>query len=569
MPVTLPDAWKTRWPDYDGVVWYRLSWMQTDTAPTTGLLLENVNRLAEVSVNGSLLMQRAADAAPSRQARGEPRYWLLSPPLLRHGENSLLVRVPGLASYGAGLGTVRIGDAAGLEAGYAQIRAHRLQPLTALIMQLTLGGLFLALWLMHRRETVYGWYGLNALLSFSAGLLASTADGLWFLRDIHVWHRAWLLMFLLSNAAFVIFILRFCDLRRRRAEAGLWLLVAGAAATVVLMPPQSLFLLADILMPTLFVIVLGAELTALWRTWRTWHLKRIDLRILSLFFVLSMAAYVQDLWAQSSYAFWYTYAELSGVALALAWRFADSLRRIAGFNTELIGKIAAARGELAQTLQHQHELEVANARLGERLALAGDLHDSLGGTLVTNILALEQEPRDPADERLLTVLGELRDELQDIIETVATGSTVPLPLARQIAPLRHRITGLFQRRGIACRWKLPGSDAVGLVDTRISADVMRLVQECLTNALRHSGASAVDVELAATGTVLSMSIRDDGCGFDPAAVPAGLGLRSMRARTERLGGTFEIRSSGAGTELRFVLPGAVRDESEADGAASR
>jgi signal transduction histidine kinase len=84
----------------------------------------------------------------------------------------------------------------------------------------------------------------------------------------------------------------------------------------------------------------------------------------------------------------------------------------------------------------------------------------------------------------------------------------------------------------------------------------RIAQEAMQNAVKHARPSRLEVRLAREPEGLSLAVRDDGIGFDPsAAYPGHLGLRSMRERAERLGGTLEILSApGRGTQVRAHIP---------------
>jgi signal transduction histidine kinase len=81
------------------------------------------------------------------------------------------------------------------------------------------------------------------------------------------------------------------------------------------------------------------------------------------------------------------------------------------------------------------------------------------------------------------------------------------------------------------------------------------VQEALTNVRRHSGARHARVALGVEGDALLAEVSDDGRGFDPGALPSGIGTLGMRERAVGLGGRIEVESEpGAGTTVRFVAP---------------
>jgi signal transduction histidine kinase len=90
----------------------------------------------------------------------------------------------------------------------------------------------------------------------------------------------------------------------------------------------------------------------------------------------------------------------------------------------------------------------------------------------------------------------------------------------------------------------------------VETAVYRIVQEALTNAVKHAGANHVSVVVTRKSTTVHVVIEDDGSGFDPGAVSTGgLGLLGMRERVELLDGTFEIDTSPrAGTTLIVELP---------------
>jgi signal transduction histidine kinase len=89
----------------------------------------------------------------------------------------------------------------------------------------------------------------------------------------------------------------------------------------------------------------------------------------------------------------------------------------------------------------------------------------------------------------------------------------------------------------------------------VSVELVRVLQEALTNARRHSGARNVEVGLRMEGEVLVAGVIDDGRGFGPATTRAGVGLSAMRERVEGLGGKIEVKSPpGEGTKVTVRVP---------------
>jgi signal transduction histidine kinase len=110
--------------------------------------------------------------------------------------------------------------------------------------------------------------------------------------------------------------------------------------------------------------------------------------------------------------------------------------------------------------------------------------------------------------------------------------------------------------GIACRLQVADNFPAAPLDARLRHGLFLAFKEALNNAVRHSGASQVVVEMSFATGQLRIAVTDDGRGFALAECPPGSdGLGSMKARLPKLGGRCEIRSQpGKGTTVEFMLP---------------
>jgi signal transduction histidine kinase len=112
--------------------------------------------------------------------------------------------------------------------------------------------------------------------------------------------------------------------------------------------------------------------------------------------------------------------------------------------------------------------------------------------------------------------------------------------------------------GIRCRLEAPLHLPHLPITAETRHNVFLAFKEALHNVVKHARASEVSIFLNPDGLGFVLAVRDNGRGFDPAAVPErpgrGNGLKNMRQRLEKLGGRFEIRSApGSGAEIRFVI----------------
>jgi signal transduction histidine kinase len=549
--VSLPDDWNLRWPGFDGVVWYRL----------TG----NVNMAGMIEVNGVVLARDASLVEPLTRTWNMPRFFRLAAPLLHAGENTLLVRVSGLAAYQPGLGRVSLGDATPIHARYERaLFSHRDAQLIAFAIVATLGCFFLALWLFRRKETAYGWF---AAMQFAWLVISwnQFASSVWPFSGTDAYEAANTIGLLAFCLFYTLFVLRICSLRWPRRETILWFATAAGSLWLMLASHAGIGPARSMLTALAAVYILIPNCILLYFGIRS---ARPDLRILGLVGFINMVAGLHDasafvgvLSGNNYYASLSTVITAIGGALALAWSFARSLHRIEGFNLELQNNIDEARTELAGSLLRQHELELVQARLGERLNLAHDLHDGLGGMLIGNIAALERAPETVSSQRMLDAMRQLRDDLRLIIDAASSQHYGEYSLKELLGPLRHRMSQLFETHDIGIRWRVENLDGVLLTSTQ-SMDLLRILQEALTNVVKHSGATRVEVDLVNDASGLRLLVSDNGRGLPASDDNApGTGMRSMRARAQRLGADLQVKSDSGSTVVSLFRPW---PEAEAD-----
>ena len=201
--------------------------------------------------------------------------------------------------------------------------------------------------------------------------------------------------------------------------------------------------------------------------------------------------------------------------------------------------------------------------LSERMRLAGDLHDTLEQTLLAANLQLNAATRslaghpESAAKRLALakqLLDRSRQEVREAVWDLHRGGGKPQPLG---AILQIACRDAAELSAPQVLFAGPREDI--LVPASLCAQAVRIVRECLTNAVKHAAPSEVRVRMGHDAGQLQLAISDDGRGFHPASVPgpeAGhFGLVSLRERVQRLGGTMQITSTpGTGTCIECTIP---------------
>ncbi|MBI5839190.1 MAG: PAS domain-containing protein [Chloroflexi bacterium] len=227
----------------------------------------------------------------------------------------------------------------------------------------------------------------------------------------------------------------------------------------------------------------------------------------------------------------------------------------------LLHDVTAQKQAQAQLLEQQRAL----AMLSERERLAGELHDDLGqvlafinaqGQAVHRLLARGEV--STADEYVARLVEAAHEADTDLRESIR-GLRVTLASLGLIPSLQDYLQRFEQRYGIQTEIILPEVSLEGAFEPVAEAQILRILQEGLTNARKHANARCVQVVFSLQDTHVQIVIRDDGQGFEPAALSGslcrGFGLQLMRERAENIGGTLEVRSApGEGTQVTLTVP---------------
>jgi signal transduction histidine kinase len=212
--------------------------------------------------------------------------------------------------------------------------------------------------------------------------------------------------------------------------------------------------------------------------------------------------------------------------------------------------VATARSVEARRLRDS----VAGAE-AERARWARELHDetlqALGGLRMLVSAARRRQDagamRAALEDVVTTIDGEI-ESLRTLIRELRPAALDELGPAPAIEELAARTAA---RHGLEVTTEL---DLGGRRSPEVETALYRIIQEALTNAVKHAGAARVAVAAREDDGALRLSVTDDGRGFDPAAPGAGFGLAGMRERVLLLGGTLDVTSGPEGTRIAASLP---------------
>jgi signal transduction histidine kinase len=567
--VALPDSWTQRWPDYSGTVWYRIALRDACSAPQAGnealgLMVKSINMAGEVYLNDTLLWRDASLQEPLSRSWNMPRYWILPDAALRPANNAIWIRVQGQAFSNPGLGWVILGPAAQTLALQQQFWwSNRTIYVINMVGSLCIAGLFGGIWLLYRKQSVHGWFALLNL-AWVLFIYNIVAIDPWPFDDTVSVARGNSIAFMVFCTAYFLFIAKLLQERTlpRWQERGLPALTLGLSLLVALMPENLLQITMDVSGRLHFGLFCLACIAPLIHAWRHRKPENLLYALIGIGFILIAARDVYYfMLAQADFFALTPFANLITmvvITIVLGSRIATSMLRTERFNVELTAAVEQACGELERTMGKEHQLALSNSRLQERLQFIHDLHDGFGSALVRAIVQAEHHAGAHAEAiRHVSTLKSLRDDLRNVMDggRTATADTPATP-AEWMARTRHRFSTLFDELDVNSHWScLP--DWPEPPSVAVCLELTRLLEEALSNVLKHSAATEVEITLAAGAHgALTLEVRDNGVGFDIAAVShqaSGIGLSSMQARIARLGGHLHLESRPGRSVVRANL----------------
>lgn len=220
---------------------------------------------------------------------------------------------------------------------------------------------------------------------------------------------------------------------------------------------------------------------------------------------------------------------------------------------------AEAELRLANSQLRELSASLQSVREEERKRISRELHDDLGQQLTGLKLSLSWLGSRLKDGKSASAedVDEMRYQLDTAIGSVRRLATELRPRALDDVDFGEALTEqtaeFFKHSGIQIALDLQGADQVQ--DDALATALYRIVQEALTNVVRHAAATQVDVSLRHGPQGLHLTVADNGRGFDGAGRAAGMGLVSMRERCSAVGASFGVHSTpGQGTRIEVVMP---------------
>jgi len=537
---SIPHNWDRVLPGYQGDVLYRMILTSSSGMPPPGILLA-ASMNAAIRLNGQWLGNGGPMREPMSRNWNHHLFFPLSAGQMKQGDNLVEILVRGYANNSSGLLRVYTGPLNSVRAAFREFQVRgSFVGMAAWVATGVVGLLALFASLLLRSRMV-ACFALGCMTS-----MVYLADVV--LVDVEIpraiWERAVQFSIVASQGFFMLFIARLLDLKMPRLEMIVSVYLLMGLVLLILVPDSRLMPAAALWEGISLLMVLAADLLA----FIYWISRGEGLYLaVALGLLASLATCLHD---------WIPWVAGNGVAQPFIFYLGPVgfMVAMAALLVSTLVSEAEREREMARTLQgvverNEKGLQRINRSMldlwkdqavrDERDRIVRELHDGLGGRLAA---AAIDSSHDPA---LQKEIREAMDELRFIMGAIDSD----LDPGSLLVACRSRMERLAECSGIQLEWQVEGLPRCMEFGEQ-AMHVIRIIQEGVTNAMRHSQAGRVQVRLDEN----TLIIADDGAGFDEKTVEKGRGLHNLHYRAQRTGGIFDLRSDSSGTMIRISWP---------------
>ena len=540
--------------------WYRIDLAGLAPSAQQRLLyLPRWKTLGHIAVYGDGVLLYQSHGSPIHNGYNHPLLLPLNAAADTPSPASVLIRVNRLRSSGSGFSTLWVGDQDSLNWRYQVRQLLQVQlPFMGSAAFLAVGAFAFAVWLGKRRESLY-------LLFFAISAAA-------FLRMLHYYVSGdylpvsdeWFEWITVASLLWLIILIHLF-LQRLHQQPSAWLTrssVALALACNVATLPHvsasiaSLYLFTPLLNLTVLpvaVLIFAVNLR------KALRVQFPEGRLVAGWAVLTVAFTSYDgllqnnlVSPESVYTSPYAIISLFFIfSYIMFQRYTGAFAEVARLNKGLAQRLQAREAELEQSYQRLRVIENQQMLSAERRRLMQDMHDGLGSSLISAIRSVEQGAMNDAE-----ISGVLKGCMDDLKLAIDSMESVDADLLLLLATLRFRLAPRIESAGLALRWEVQPVPALSWLDPGSALHILRIMQECVANVLRHTQATTICFRTATEGQGVCVVIEDNGAGFavEEALQRHGRGLRNQQRRAQAIGGTVSWESGSTGTRFTLWLP---------------
>jgi len=407
-------------------------------------------------------------------------------------------------------------------------------------------------WFIRRKDSYYGYFSL-AIIAWGAHNFNI------FIVDIPTSTRLWDWFAYIYSFVSVIFLHRFLGIYRPRIEIPLITLGLITSFMLFFLDDETFYaFILKVWYPAIFAVgfyVLACTCIEAWRR------RDIELQFLTATGSTTLLYAMHDLMVIYGYANWedgyyiqYSAAILLTVfSIILLRRFAHSLNEVDLLNRNLEKRVEEKRAKLEKNYRKLRQMENERVIAKERERLTRDMHDGMGGNLVSTLAMIETGQASMPD--ITEALKESLDDLRLMIDSMDIEED---DLSTLLGMFRMRITPRLKSSQTTLEWKVEDIPPIPSFGPYEALHILRILQEAISNTIKHAQAGTIRLSarkclLKNGNPIVKIEILDNGKGISK-SYKEGHGLKNMRRRALDIGATLHINSDPSGTMVSLALP---------------
>jgi signal transduction histidine kinase len=552
-PVSLPHNWNRSGYRGDNA-WY-LAKLKLNVPPNRlwGIYIPSVAANASVYLNGYLLGSGGRMADPPARNDFRPLYFAIPNGMLKPGINEIAIN---LVSDPPGRGFISplfLGPDETVGSSYKRAFLIRVTVVQFIAISLMISIFYVGVLALKTKDPVYGYFAatLSSLWLFDfVVLIVETPLPGWVLDWLRMQGTGWLVVFM------ILYLHRFYGMTRPKTERALLFWAISGALLTAIAPIKYFYFLNSYYWDVLtiawgmYALVVSFTITA--KTYLTEHYA------MALSVLVLLGAGVRD-WVlytgrPEGFDGTMTLYAVSFALVIFAWvllhRFTAALNKADSLNRELEHRVQKKEEELKVSYEKMSDAEKHQALTEERERIMRDMHDGIGGHLVSAITAVKTDTQNNLVDHLDYALADLRlmiDSFEPVDDDLGT----------VLGMMRMRLEKRLHNHDLHFVWQVGDIPEIQDLGPHKVLHVMRILEEAVTNVIKHAQATKITVAAYACELGLSpgvaVDIIDDGIGL-PANPSNGYGLNNMQRRTEIIGAKLLMESISTGTRIQLWLP---------------
>ncbi|EAR08253.1 sensor histidine kinase [Reinekea blandensis] len=550
----LPHDWHT-----DGinstVVWYRTSFnTDGETKQPWAIFIPSVTHNAEIYINGTWVGHGSAPTEPVPRHHHRPLYFEFSSSLLKPF-NEVAIRVEAAHARQGLLAPFYIAPSQQLIATYEQHNLWKVELIKWMtaVMLLTAFIIFW-FWLARPKDKIYG---LFAAMLFIWAVHNLNLMLVHIPFSVQIWESLTMATLGWTVVLMIYFNHNYVGNPVILVERAA-LLFAVAGLGIFFLPDLNQVLQIGYLIWDSFLIIFGSyALCHLGYVF--WHRRDLDVYLMMLAGIPMLIFGLHDILIVNhlrdrSEGLIIQYSAIPAMAL-FTWflirRFVSSINEFEQLNSQLETRVQNREQQLEHQYQKLRTLENKQILSKERERIMRDMHDGIGGQLLslhTFAASHEHEHSQLFRQKISVCLSDLRMVIDSLDPTLANVATL-------LGNLRNRLESQLQGTGVKLLWNIKNLPEDMHHSPRQSLHFMRIIQEAVNNAIKHSATESLEFEadIDPHQQLFYVAIKDQG-GKDPSKNTTGRGLANMSYRAGQIGARCQVTLSPAGSCVRLEFP---------------